>query len=579
MTSYTPTVNEYLAVLRRRKWQFIVPVVLLSVASTIVAAYIPAKYRSEATILVEQQDVTADLVPSGVTSLADQRIQLISQRVMSTANLGSIIAKFDLYPEARQNQSINAAVEILRNAITIDVASADIIDPRTGRQQQATIAFSIGYENKSPEVAQKVAEELVSLFLAENLEQRKAAVEEASVFLTAEADKLGRRITDLEARLASFKEAHQGSLPEFSQLNRELLARTETKLSENAQAIRTLSEQQVFLQSELAQLSPIGGSGDQQISPEARLRELETLNVALAARYSADHPDRVQLRGEIAALRAEIGQSDIRALQQELARLQSELALLTERYSDAHPDVQAVKRSIAATRTEVAAARRAGLDGAGLWAINEASNPAYVELRARLDASRLEMGALKAEREELEERLAALEGRIAEAPQIELEYKALVRDYDNALARYNEVRDKQMQAELAAALEVNRKGERFSQIEPPVIPEAPFSPNRPVILLLGLVLSAAAGAGHVALREVMDDRIYGALHVERAAGAPPLVAVPVIETAADRRRKAVKRVGWTLGAVAVLVILGVVLHRFGAPLESLWPTVASGVER
>ena len=151
-----------------------------------------------------------------VTSFADQRIQVISQRVMTTRNLSGIIERYNLYPELRRKQSINAAVEEMRKAINLEMISADVVDPRGGSAQKATIAFSLSYESDSPVLAQKVVNDLVSLFLNENIEQRQAAVDEATAFLGGEAKKLGEQIAALEGQLAAFKEQHRDNLPEFA---------------------------------------------------------------------------------------------------------------------------------------------------------------------------------------------------------------------------------------------------------------------------------------------------------------------------------------------------------------------------
>ena len=228
----------------------------------------------------------------------------------------------------------------------------------------------------------EVTNELVSLYLNENIKQRKAAVEQATTFLAAEANRLGEQISALEAQLAAFKEKHGDNLPEFAALNRELMARAEARIRDNEQAIRTLSEQQVYLESELAQLSPTAGAGAPGSSQEAHLQELEAQYAGIASRYSPDHPDRVQIENEIAALRQQIGQSGIAAIEARLADLNGELAVLRERYSEAHPDVAALKRSIAATQSELAKAKRSSSSGAKQWSAAGAINPAYMQLSA-----------------------------------------------------------------------------------------------------------------------------------------------------------------------------------------------------
>ena len=108
----------------------------------VLAAYFwPSTYRSTGTILIEQQEVPEDFVRSAITSYADQRVQVISQRVMTSANLIDIISKYELYPEARRTKAREVIVAAMRKEIKLDMISADVMDPRQGRATKATIAF------------------------------------------------------------------------------------------------------------------------------------------------------------------------------------------------------------------------------------------------------------------------------------------------------------------------------------------------------------------------------------------------------------------------------------------------------
>ena len=166
--------------------------------------------------------------------------------------------------------------------------------------------------------------------------------------------------------------------------------------------------------------------------------------------------------------------------------------------------------------------------------------------------------------------MAQFEARITAAPKLEQEYRALTRDYDNAMGKYKEVREKEMQAQLAKSLETDRKGERFSLIEPPLVPEKPFKPNRPAILMLGLVLSVAGGVGNLALREIMDKGLRGARAVLAITGAPPLAVIPYIAIEADRHRRTRRIRVWIAGVVIALVVGIAAVHFFWKPLDILW---------
>ncbi|TCT21504.1 Wzz/FepE/Etk N-terminal domain-containing protein [Thiobaca trueperi] len=571
------TLEDYLAILKRRKWQLIVPAVLLSILALLAALLIPPMYRSSATILIERQEIPSELVQTTVTGFADQRIQVISQRVMTTSNLSGLIERYDLYQDIRRKESINMAVEEMRKRIKLNMISADVLDPRSGRPQEATIAFSLSFEDGSPTLAQKITSDLVSLFLNENLEQRTAAANEATVFLQTEADRLGQEIGTLEARLAAFKEQNSDNLPELAAINREQMLRTEERLRDNTQSTRTLEQQALYLESELAQIDPAMSTAQQPSSVAAHLDELEAQYVRVKERYSPQHPDRIQLEREIASLRSLVGQTSAAPMQNRLTELKAELAALRKRYSDDHPDVVALKRSIAATETQIASARRSGEGRQGF--MDGANNPAYVQLRARLEGARLEIDSLKEARVQLEQELARYEARVTAGPKIEQEYRALTRDYDNAMSKYREIREKGLQAQLAQSLETSRKGERFSLIEPPLLPEKPFKPNRLAIVVLGLVLAVAGGVGNLALRESLDKGLHGARAIRLSTTAPLLAIIPYINTRDDHRRR-VKRLSLLIGgSFAALVGMALAVHFLFMPLDVLWFTLMRRLDR
>ncbi len=562
---------DYVAILQRRKWQFITPVAILAILSLLVAFLIPPTYKSSATILIERQEIPVDLVRTTVTTYADQRIQVISQRVMTTSNLSGLIERYDLYQDLRRKESINSAVEAMRKRIKLDMISADVLDPQSGRAQEATIAFSLSFEDRSPTIAQKITSDLLSLFLNENLERRAAAANEATNFLQTEASRLGNDISTLEARLATFKEENNDNLPDLLALNRELMTRTEDRVRENTQSIRTLEQQALYLQSQLAQLDPTvsGHAGSQAGSSlDDHLEELQTRYARIKERYSPDHPDRIQLEKEIASLQQQAGGSSVAAIQFRLDDLNSELASLRKKYSDDYPDVISLKRSIADTEAKLESTRKR-MRGPGGFR-EAANNPAYVEVRVKLEAAQMELESLQQTRKQLDEELRTYEKRIAAAPKIEQEYRALTRDYENAMAKYQEVREKSLQAELAQSLEQERKGERFSLLEPPLVPEKPFKPNRIAILVLGFVLAGASGIGNLALREGLDKDLYGSRAIQSATRIPVLAAVPYIETADDRRARRTRIRTLIAVSVGAAILMLVIVHLAVAPLDVLW---------
>ena len=548
---------------------------------------LPSVYRSSATILIEQQEIPQELVRTTATSYADQRIQMISQRVMTTATLGKIIKKYDFNIERQDQPSLTAMIEKLRDGIGLDMVSVDILDPRSGRPTTATIAFKLSYENKSPELALNVVNEMVTLYLNENLKARSKATKETSSFLADEADKLNNLIIDLEKKLASFKERNVGNLPDMLDLNLQLMDRIDRQLTDNAQQIRTLEERKIYLQSELAQLNPYSElystNGERILNPEDELRALQMQYISLAAEYKENHPTLAMMRKKIENLKQEVsGDYDmVSVLEKQLAVQKTELSALIDRYSDNHKEVEKQKVAINGTKKALnEARRRSKLKQRKENVFGQPDNPAYVQLQAQLEAAEAEIRSIRQTRRELQEKLKGYEERLTNAPQVEREYRTLTRDYENAMDKYNEIRAKQMEADLAESLEKESIGERFTLLEPPMLPEKPIKPNRHAIFILGLILSFAGGIASIAIRESVDPAVYGQKGVFAITQALPLSSIPYIENNQDRRQRVIRRLILFLTSLLIMAVGTAVIHYFFMPLDFIWYEVLSklGIE-
>ncbi len=569
------TLRDYLGIFRRQCGVALWVAALALVATVAIALAWPPLYRSSATILIEQQEIPTDLVRSTVSSYADQRIQIITQRVMTRANLVEIIRKYDLYAEDRRSDPLEVVVEAMRKDIEMKTISAEVVDPRSGRPTQATIAFTLTYENQSPQLAQKVANELTSLYLNENLSSRREMASQASDFLTEEADRVSEQISELERLLAEFKERNVERLPDMAQFNMQLADRTDRELMDVEQTLRSLKERRIYLHAQLLQVNPRGSlyseSGERILDPADRLKSLRARYISQSGIYAAGHPDLVRMRKEIASLEAEVGtpQSAAKELDASLTSARGELAVSRERYGKEHPTVERLERQVAALEQDLAQQRSA----VNTPVTEEADNPAYIQLQAQLQAVDAEIASLQEKETELRNKLRGIDQRIAGTPAVEQQYRGLSRDYDNAWAKYKDLKAKQMEAKLAESLETGRKGERFTLIEPPLLPEEPAKPNRMAIVLLGILLSIASGVAAAAVRENMDGTVRGAKGVTAVIDMTPLAGIPYIATEEDAR-KAVRR-RWMLGGAVTTLISVVVLgaHFFFMPLDVLWYVV------
>lgn len=569
MEEQLPDFKDYIAAFKRRRLSIFTIAAVIFLIGVLAALLWPPTYRSSATILIKEQDIPPDLVRSTVTSYASQRIQAISQMVMARSNLLEIIKKYDLYADDRERLTTEEIVGEMRDNIDLQMIDAEVVDPRSGRPTAATIAFQLSFSGEYPAQVQKVANELTSLYLKENLKERSEKASETFAFLTDESERLKRQIEGLEQQLATFKEQHVNELPELTQLNMQLMDRTEREMADIDSQIRSQEERKIYLEGQLAQLKPFGA--DVSLDPATRLQALRTDYLRLIARYSPDHPDVIRAKREIEALEAETGQVNSAGEQlKQLEAMKGELATLQKKYSAEHPDVTKLKRQIENLERNIPETPEPASGKLATAARENPDNPAYISLQSQVEAADSEIRSLRNKKKELKARLAEYENRLVQTPQVEREYKALNRDMQNAVAKYQEIRAKQMEAQVSQQLEQERKGERFEIIEPAILPEEPVSPNRPAILFLSLVLALGAGIGYAAIAESMDDSVRGGKSLLAAAGTPPLAEIPYLQSDAEigagKRRFRLR----AAAAVGVIVLALALAHFFWKPLDVLW---------
>ncbi len=563
--------ERWMAYWRRRRTFFVVT--LISVAATVsLAMLLPSTYRSTATILIEQQEIPQELVRSVITSFADQRVQVISQRVMTTQNLLALIERYDLYSDMRRKEPREVVLDKLRGDIGMHMVSADVIDPRSGRPTQATIAFTVSYQSHSPDLALKVANDLTSLYLNENLTSRTQLGAQTATFFTEEAKRQAAHIADLDKELTAFKEKHNKDLPDLTQLNLQTMERTELDLRDAQNKLDAIDSQKVLLAAQLAQINPtsqvFSDTGQRVMGPEDRLKALKSELASYKARFAPGHPDIVATQREVDGLETQVKLDDSTGERiRELDEARAQLARAREKYTDDHPDVQRLQRAVDGLQKEVDAEAKTGKRRE---ATTHSDNPIYIQVKGQLDAADVERDRALKRRDDLQAKFDDYQRRMAISPEVERQFHAMSRDLETAQLEYKLILAKQTESQVSQNLETERKGERFTMIEPPQAPEKPISPNRTLIVLLGLVLSVALGAGAAAVHEAFDASVRGPNDIRQLLQVPALASIPVIFTMEDRaRRKKWARLSW--GGVAVAVILAAVaVHLFVRPLDVLW---------
>lgn len=565
MEEQTKDLQDYLVVIKKRKSGILVIALSVLFISVLVAFLLPPEYKSSATILIEQQEIPQDMVMSTVTSYAAERIQTIQARVMSRSNLMQIVDKYNLYADERKFETTEEIIARMQEDVAMEIISADVVDPRTGRPSSATIAFSVSYVGEVPETVQKVASELTSLYLNENLKSRTQKAEDTSAFFKQEADRLSALIAELGQKLAVFKKNNAAMLPEVQLLNQQILQRKETEIASTEARLNVLEEKRFYLNGQLAMIDPgssaVPGAAD-------KLKQLEAEYASATARYSDDHPDVQRLKREIDSLKSVTGGSDSsQVIAQAIVKLRADLKQAKEKYSSEHPDVIQLEDKLASMTDEL---KQLQSRPEATHFQNQPDNPAYITLQAQLAGTESEMKSALQQKKNLIADIDKLEKIMQKAPEVEREYTSLTRDYENAVAQFQDNKVKQARADVGKQLESESKGERFTLIDPAALPEEPVSPNRPAILFLGFVFSLGSGIGFAFVADAISGAIHGAKNIQMLFGMAPLAVIPYQMNMADeQKRKKLQKRTILVGFAAIITGM-LLIHFLISPLDVLW---------
>jgi uncharacterized protein involved in exopolysaccharide biosynthesis len=534
--------TDYAAAVMRRFTVALVSFIIVFVSGVYIAYSLPTLYRSTAIISIEQQDVSPDLVETAGITYADEQLQRVWQKVMSSDSLVPIIEKYDLYPNlVASDPSLRAAREALRANTLVEPQGVEFINLNSRNARSATIAFWLSFDHENAVTAQKVATEFADLFLTENVESRTNQAQLTVDFLKLEIDNARAQADRTGEELAQFKERHAGNLPELLNFHLQSIERTEQQLDNLDREIRDSRNRKFTVETELARTNPFGNAvnadGTPIIGTADRLAELQSERLRLLSIYTPEHADVIRIEREIKILTggapATASSAELRA---QLDVLVSELQQARLTFTEDHPDVVRLKRRVEVLEQQLEQALAIGSQQSSLASL-AARDPVVQQLQQQAQTEESYLRSLMVRRNELESKLEELRGRVAAMPQIEREYETLTQQNELAIERFNEAVERIGAAQRSQTLELGGGGERFTLVEAPFLPEAPYSPNRPVIVMLAIMIAVGTGIGLAILIDNLDLTVKDSIDLAQITGAPPLAVIPVIETSYDRQRR------------------------------------------
>jgi polysaccharide chain length determinant protein (PEP-CTERM system associated) len=480
------TLDDYLAMLRRRMKVILIPALLAPLAGFLVSYLFAAKYTSQAEVLVEAPKISDAVVPQVYNEDLTQQMNEIVGRVMSTTTLRPRVEALGL---ARTGQTVDDLVGNIQQNMTIQQAP-DISQSAAGkRKQSSSAAFYVSYIGSSADEAKKICTELTSMLIEQDLRSRQEHTKGTTDFLTQQVADAKEHLDDLDKKVAAFKNQHMGQLPGDEDNNLKILMGLNSQLDANTQTLNRATQDRSYTESLLAQ--------------------------------------------QLAAWKTSQSASNPQTLQQQLSQLQAQLIDLQARYTSDHPDVIKTQADITQVKKKLAELNETSANAADTTNTKESgSDPAEIR-QLRLQVHQYEELIAQATRDQkrLQQEISVYQSRVAASPSIEEEYKELARDYDNAQKVYQDDLAKQSTSNMATQAANQAEGAQMTLLNPANLSDTPSFPNRLLFAGGGLGAGLALGLGLALWLELRDKSIRTQADAESALELPMLVAVPwVVET-------------------------------------------------
>ena len=481
ITNRELTIDDYLAVVRRRLWLILVPVLVAPAVGFGISYLFSPKYTSSSTVLVEEPKVPGDLVKPIITEDALRRISGLEQQVLSRSRLQPLVERLGL---GKTNEEVDAAMVVIRSAVDVEpvpTSTSTTGSKKPSANQTDVPGFNVSLTYSNPRIAQQLCNQITSMLIEENLKSREQVAQGTTDFLNRQVDEAKRALDEQDAKLATFKRQYVGQLPEDADSNLKVLMGMNSQLDASTQAINRAQQDKSYSESLLAQ--------------------------------------------QLATWKASASTTSPQALQQQLTNLQSQLMQLQARYTDDYPDVIKTKADIAEVQKKLNEVSSAKPDTSNTK-VNVAEPPEIQQLRVQIHQYEQAIEQGTAQQKRLQEEIKVYQGRVALSPAVEEQYKKLTRDYDSAQKFYDDLLSKRSQSEMATNMEQQQQGEQFQLLNPASLPIDPSFPNRLLFAGGGAAAGLALGLGLTIWLEFKDKSIRNELDVEAVLELPTLISLP-----------------------------------------------------
>jgi polysaccharide chain length determinant protein (PEP-CTERM system associated) len=474
-------------VLRKRWWIPALCIPLMAVLGLAATYVLPKKYTSSTSVLVEQPEVDPGYVRPVVTADLNQRLASMKAQLLSSSRLEPIIEKFNLYPDQRNKVPMEVLVGNLSKAVKVE-----LLEPMQGATDRRPPGFEIAVTMDNPDLAQKVCEEISSLFREQNAQRRIESATDTTQFLSDHLDEAKAKMDEQDARLAQFKRQYLGALPQEEGSNLQLLAGLNTQLEAATQSLNRAQQDKAFNETMVTQ-------------QEANWKLLQS---------GQENPDN---------------------LDRQLSNLQDQLTGLLARYTPEYPDVVKVQAQIQDLKQRMA--QEADPNAPTTTPLRgKAHEPAQLQqLRARIKQDEVTTADLTKRQTQIQDQIRQIQGRIQSTPMVEEQFKELTRNSQAATDFYNDLLRKRSNSAMATDLEHQQQSETFRVLDRPNRPSSPSFPKLPMFIGGGACLGLFVAVTILYMIALLDMAMYTERDAEACLRLPVLVSVPDLDVVGAHR--------------------------------------------
>lgn len=539
-----PDMEDYVDMLRRQKAWIVGPAFAALVVAVVVAFAWPDTYISTAVVRVVPPQVPEAFVPSNVNMEMSQRINSMAQQILSRSTLTNIINTHGLY---RRDQARLPMEDVVENMRKRDVRISSVVNFNAGEGKRQVPAFQISFAYEDRMKAHKVCQDLVGRFINENTRDRTNQSVFTTQFLKDQLELARRDLEAVEDKLAKFRIANAGRLPDQVQQNLQQLTVLEQRMANMNGMMSRQNQEKLLMESQL------------------RIYR-EQLNTLSSTEEVVSTQQQQQQQAKSARLTK---------LENDIQTMEMQLASMRENYTDNHPDVQRMLASLKVVRDtkaklekdEAAEAAKKKTEEPAKEAPRRMINPAAIRegreleasikrLQGAIEAKDLEAEETRKEAARVEASIKATQARIEATPLGEKEYLDLLRERDLVRQRVEELNKKQGISNIATALETRQQGENLELLDPASLPQKPSEPDRTMIigagaafgLLFGIVLAGARELKDSTIKNLKDVRAYTQLNI--------LGSIPLLENdLVVRRRRRLAWLAWSTACIFGILIM------------------------